>query len=70
MVASVILGIDEAVLKSFAKTLGADEIVDSPSGVLLSCVEHIAPPGIGIAFFGIEIAERIRKTRSEKLGHF
>ena len=70
MVASVILGIDKAVLKLFGKTFGTDEIVDSPSGVLFSCVEHIAPPGIGIAFFRIKETESIRKSGSEKFGHF
>ena len=70
MVASVILRIDKAVLKFFGKTFGTDEIVDPPSRVLFPCMEHIAPPGIGIAFFRIKIAEGIRKSRSEKFGHF
>ena len=70
MVASVILGIDKAVFNLFGKTFGTDEIIDSPSRILFPCVEHIAPPGIGIAFFRIEITECIRKTRSEKFGHF
>ena len=69
MVASEILRKYHAVRKVFAKAVGAEKIVYSPTGVFLSCVEHIAPPGIGIRFIRIEIAEAIGKACGEKLGH-
>ena len=69
MVAAVVLGIDEAVLDPLAEAVGAEEIVDSPPGVLFPCVEHIAPPAVGVAPVRIEDPEGVGKAGGKKLGH-
>ena len=67
MVAAVNLRQDKAVLDSVDKILSAEEIVDSPAYVSLSCGGTVAPPRVSTLFFRIEMAEGIYKTGSQEL---
>ena len=52
------LGIDQLVIQ---RSRGY-EIVDTPAGILLACLEAIRPPRIDILLLGIEITEGIGET--------
>lgn len=41
------IGVDGGGDDPFLKTVGCQKIIDPPSGVVLSGVETIAPPGVG-----------------------
>ena len=70
MVAAEVLRVDEAVLHTVAEAVGAEKIVDTPTGVLLSGVEHIAPPAVRALPIRIEQAEAVGEAGGEKLRHF
>ena len=70
MVAAKVLRVDETVLHPVAKAVRAEKIVYAPAGVLLSGVEHIAPPAVSAGFIRIEQAEAVGKAGGEKLRHF
>ena len=69
MVASHYRCENEAVLNALKESVRDNKIVDTPTNVLCSCREHIAPPGI-FDLIGIERAEGVRESRIEKLGKF
>jgi hypothetical protein len=66
MVASHYVAEDKAVLDLREKSVGDDEIVDTPPDVLFSCLHHIAPPGI-FDLVGVKRAEGIGESGREKL---
>ena len=69
MVASHDLTEDKAITHTRKEAVGNDKIVDAPTDVLLSCLHHIAPPGI-FDLIRIEGTEGIGKARGEQLGKF
>ena len=59
MVAAGDLRPDVGVFHTGQQTLGHDEVVDTPSGVLLSGVKAVGPPGVDALGIRIKMAERI-----------
>ena len=49
--------------------LGNQEVVDAPSGVVRTGVEHVAPPAVCAGRIRMQIAERIHKAGSKQLRH-
>lgn len=45
--------------------IGCQNIIQTPSGIILTCIKTIRPPGI-FNFIRMHISERIRKTRIQK----
>ena len=52
------------------KSVGHQEVVDTPPRVLFACLEAIRPPRIDIGLVGIEKAERIGKSVTEQTAEF
>ncbi len=57
MVATEYFRVDGCRAELFLQTLGDDEIVDAPPGVLLAGMEAITPPRIRPFLRGIEMSE-------------
>ena len=51
-------GFEDAVLQA----VRYQEVVDSPAGIVLPCVEHIAPPGVGTGLIRVQVAEGIGES--------
>ena len=49
-------------------TFGHDEVVDTPSGVLLACTESVRPPRVG-GVVGMQRTERIDESVGKELCH-
>ena len=69
MVASEYFGMDACTGEGGGKAFRDQKIVDTPAGVLLACLETIAPPAVGIGLVGMEMAEGVYKTALEQEGH-
>ena len=61
VVGALDVGVDEGVGEMGTETIGDDEIIDTPTGVLLTRLKTVRPPGI-FDLLRIEVAESIRKT--------
>ena len=69
MVAAHDVGVYFGVLNMLQQTLGGDEVVDAPAGILLAGMEAVAPPGVG-DLVGIERAEGVDESLGEELAEF
>ena len=59
MVRAVHFRMDSGRLQLCIQTSGSDKIVNTPSNVLLTCLEPVRPPGVDALFIWIKIAESI-----------
>ena len=47
--------------------VGCQEIVDAPAGIILPCLEPVAPPGVGSRHIRVQMPEGIRKAGIQEL---
>ena len=66
MVAAQDLRMDEGILQTVTKTVGDDEIVYAPAGVLLTGLEAVRPPGV-LHFIRILITERVGESAGQQM---
>jgi hypothetical protein len=58
------------ILKAAAESFGNNEIVDSPSRILGSCGESVAPPTVGTFEVRIKMSESIDESALKHFGEF
>lgn len=63
MIGAGYVRVDFGIRQLFIQCGGSDEIVNTPSGVLFSCLEAVGPPGLNALSVGIEMPEGIGKAR-------
>ena len=68
MVAAVDFCVNLCVRELVAQAVGEQKIVDTPSGIFLSCPEAVRPPRVSY-LFGIKRAETIHESIFQKLCH-
>ena len=66
MVGAEDIGMDSGIDQAFAQTIGNDEIVDAPAGILLAGLKTIRPPGI-LHLVGIFKAEGVGEAIGQQL---
>ena len=67
MIGALDLMINRRVFDLSAEPVGAQEIVDPPSGIVLPRFVHVAPPGIAAGGIGIQVAEGVREAGLQEL---
>lgn len=68
MVAAEDFCVNLSVRELVAQAVGEQKIVDTPSGIFLSCPEAVRPPRVSY-LFGIKRAETIHESIFQKLCH-
>ena len=70
MVAAKNIRVDLGVLQFRLQPVRGDKVVNTPTGILLSGVEHIAPPAVYAGGIRVKVAESIGKSAIQQGGHF
>ena len=68
MVRTEDLGVDFRVLHPLRQSVGEEEVVDAPPGVLLARMKAVRPPGVG-HLRGVEAAEGVGEAACEQRRH-
>ena len=68
MVAAENVAVNARRLEAVVQTLGGNEVVYAPPGVLFACFEAITPPRVGPFCVGIEETEGVCKSTFEQFG--
>ena len=66
MVGAEDVGMDLRIVKTLAQTVGDDEVIDAPAGILLTGLEAVRPPGI-LHFIRIFLAEGVGKAVGQQM---
>ena len=64
VVASKDVGMDRSIVEPLAQTVGDDEVVDAPAGILLTGLEAVGPPRV-FHLLRVFVAERISEAAGE-----
>ena len=60
--------VDGGGLQFLSEFLGDAPVVDSPSHVVGAGASPIAPPGVGVGFIGVEVAESVNESGFDEFG--
>lgn len=62
MIAACYIRVDFRFFQAIVERFGGNEVVDTPSRIVLTGFETITPPGINSFFVRVEVAPRIGKA--------
>ena len=62
MIGTENFGMDGCLFQLVVEAFRGDEVVNTPSGILLSCLKAVGPPGINTLGIRIKVAEGIRES--------
>ena len=68
MVGPHYLAVNLRILQILFQGRRGDEIVNSPSGILLSCLKSVRPPGVGTLKLRIKVTECVNKSSFQSSG--
>ena len=67
MVGTHDLGEYECLFDFVCRSVGAEEVVNAPTHITLSCGGAVAPPCVGVTGVGVEVTEGVGEAGGEKL---